>query len=154
VTPEQVFGMTGMPVMFGWAILILGPRRFAWLNAVPQLIIPLGLSVLYAVLVLRYFAEPGGGFGSLAEVRQLFTSDWTLLAGWVHYLAFDLAIGAYLAARMDRAGIGRLVQAPLLVMTFLFGPMGFALALLTEGALAARAGAHLSTTLNPKAVSR
>jgi hypothetical protein len=151
VTPEQVFGMTGMPAMIGWAILILGPRRFAWLNAIPQLIIPLGLSVLYALLILRFFAEPEGGFGSLAEVRQLFTSDWTLLAGWVHYLAFDLAIGAYLATRMDRVGIGRVVQAPIFVTTFLFGPMGFALALITEGALAARPGAHLSPTLSPKA---
>jgi hypothetical protein len=154
VTPEQVFGMTGMPAMIGWAILILGPRRFAWLNAIPQLIIPLGLSALYALLILRFFAEPGGGFGSLAEVRQLFTSDWTLLAGWVHYLAFDLAIGAYLATRMDRVGIGRLVQAPILVTTFLFGPMGFALALITEGALAVQPGAHFSATLKPKAATR
>jgi hypothetical protein len=146
--------MTGMPVMIGWAMLIFGPRRFAWLNAIPQLIIPLGLSILYAILVLRFFAEPGGGYGSLAEVRQLFTSDWALLAGWVHYLAFDLAIGAYLAARMDRVGIGRLVQAPLLVTTFLFGPIGFALALIIEGVLVARPGAHLPQTLIPKAATR
>ncbi len=138
MTPEEIFGTTGTPAILGWAILILAPRRFALLNAVPQLVIPLGLSVLYAVLVLRYFTEPGGGFGSLADVRQLFTSDWTLLAGWVHYLAFDLAIGAYLATRMDRAGIGRLVQAPILVTTFLLGPIGFALAVLTEAALTAR----------------
>lgn len=138
MVPEQIFGMTGTPAMLGWAILIFAPRRFALLNAVPQIVIPLGLSLLYAVLVLRFFAEPGGGFGSLADVRQLFTSDWTLLAGWVHYLAFDLAIGAYLAARMDRVGVGRLVQAPILVTTFLLGPIGFVLAVLTETVLSAR----------------
>lgn len=138
MTPEQVFGMVGPPVLVGWAILILGPRRFRWLNALPQLVIPLGLSALYAVLVLRHFAEPGGGYGSLAEVRQLFSSDWVLLAGWVHYLAFDLAIGALLATRMERVGIGRLIQAPILLATFLFGPVGFLLAIVTEAALAAR----------------
>jgi hypothetical protein len=146
VTPEDVFGMTGTPAILGWAILILGPRRYPWLNAIPQLVIPLGLSALYAVLVLRYFAEPGGGFDSLAGVRQLFTSDWTLLAGWVHYLAFDLAIGAYLAARMDRAGIGRLIQAPILMTTFLLGPIGFLLAILTEAALSARLPLPLPAT--------
>jgi hypothetical protein len=135
MTPEQIFNMAGMPVIVAWAVLIFGPRRFAILNAIPQLVIPVGLSVVYGALVLRYFAEPGGGYGTLAEVRQLFTSDWMLLAGWIHYLAFDLAIGAYLARRMDFAGIGRLVQAPLLGLTFLFGPLGFALALLTEAAL-------------------
>jgi hypothetical protein len=41
---------------------------------------------------------------------------WALLAGWVHYLAFDLFVGAVMAARMDRAGVGRLVQAPILLV--------------------------------------
>jgi hypothetical protein len=136
--------MTGPPVLLGWALLILGPRRFGLLTAVPQLLIPLGLSLAYAVLVLRYFAEAGGGFGSLAEVRQLFTSDWALLAGWVHYLAFDMAIGAMLAARMDRAGIGRLVQGPILITTFLLGPIGFLLAILTEAPLSAGPDFRLS----------
>jgi hypothetical protein len=147
VTPEEVFAISGTPAILGWAILILAPRRYPWLNAVPQLVIPFGLSMLYAILVLRYFAEPGGGFDSLADVRQLFTSDWVLLAGWVHYLAFDLAIGAYLATRMDRAGIGRLVQAPILVTTFLFGPIGFVLAVLTEAALMARPTVPFPATL-------
>ena len=139
MTPEQIFSLVGPPTLLGWAILLLAPRRIAWLQAMPQLVIPLGLSLLYAVLVLRFFAEAGGGYSSLARVRQLFTSDWVLLAGWVHYLAFDLALGAYLATRMDRVGIGRLVQAPILIATFLFGPVGFALALGTEAALRAAA---------------
>jgi len=144
MTPESVFALTGPPVLLGWAILVLGPRRFGLVNAVPQLLIPLGLSLTYAALVLRYFAEAGGGFGSLAEVRQLFTSDWALLAGWVHYLAFDMAIGAMLAARMDRAGIGRLVQGPILIATFMLGPIGFLLAILTVAALTVRPDFRLS----------
>jgi len=28
-------------------------------------------------------------------VAQLFENRWLLLAGWVHYLAFDLFIGAW-----------------------------------------------------------
>lgn len=135
MTPETLFALTGPPVLIGWAILILGPRRFWALNAVPALMIPLGLSALYAALVLRNFAEAGGGYGSLAEVRVLLNSDWMLLAGWVHYLAFDMMVGAVLAQRMDRAGIGRLLQAPVLAATFLFGPVGVVLALLTEGGL-------------------
>ena len=85
--------------------------------------------------MLTRFAGAEGGFGSLADVRALFASDWVLLAGWVHYLAFDLMVGGLLATRMDRAGVHRLVQAPILVSTFLLGPVGVVLALLTEGAL-------------------
>ena len=36
-----------------------------------------------------------GGFGSLADVATLFQKQELLLAGWIHYLAFDLFIGAW-----------------------------------------------------------
>ncbi len=129
MTPQDIFGLANLVALPGWAILILAPRRWGWLNAVPALVLPFGLSVVYAVLVLAHFAQAQGGFGSLAEVRLLFSNDWALLAGWVHYLAFDMALGAMVAARMDRAGVGRLIQAPILILIFLFGPMGVALAL-------------------------
>lgn len=125
--------------MIGWAILILGPRRFALLNAVPLWIIPAGLSAVYAALVLTRFTGIGGGFDTLANVRVLMMNDWALLAGWVHYLAFDLFVGAVMAARMDRFAVNRFVQAGILVATFMLGPLGFLLAALTEIGLRALA---------------
>ena len=62
------------------------------------ILIPGLLSALYGGLVMAHFAgAEGGGYSSLGEVRALFASDEALLAGWVHYLAFDLAIGAMIA---------------------------------------------------------
>ena len=40
---------------------------------------------------------PGAGFDTLAGVRLLLSTPEALLAGWVHYLAFDLFIGAWQA---------------------------------------------------------
>ncbi len=94
--------------------------------------IPGGLSAAYALIVLSRFAEADGGFGSLAAVASLMSNDWALLAGWVHYLAFDLFIGAVMARRMDQVGISRVVQAPILGATFMLGPIGFLIAGLTE----------------------
>jgi hypothetical protein len=37
-----------------------------------------------------------------------------------------------MAGRMDRVGIGRFVQAPILGATFMLGPLGFLIAGLTE----------------------
>jgi hypothetical protein len=55
----------------------------------------------------------------------LFTQPEIALAGWVHYLAFDLLIGAWIA-RMARAeGISHLLVLPLVALTFLFGPAGY-----------------------------
>ncbi|MDB2407239.1 ABA4-like family protein [Jannaschia sp.] len=132
MTPEELFSIAGLAAMAGWAVLILGPRRWTVLTALPLWVIPGGLSAVYAVLVLSRFSGSGGGFGSLAEVAQLMSNDWALLAGWIHYLAFDLFVGAVMAARMDRAGIGRLVQGPILLAIFMLGPLGFLLAALTE----------------------
>ena len=135
MTPDDLFGLAGMAAMAGWTVLVLAPRRWAALNAFPALVIPAGLSALYAALVLRHFAGAGGGFGSLAEVAELMSDPWVLLAGWVHYLAFDLVVGASSARRMDAAGVSRLVQAPLLLTIFLFGPAGFLLVLIVAGAM-------------------
>lgn len=133
--PDELFGHAGAVAMTGWAILLLAPRRWPALNVVPAFVLPGALSALYAALILRHFAEAGGGYGSLAQVSTLLSGEWMLLAGWVHYLAFDLAIGAVMARRMDDAGLSRVVQAPILASILLFGPAGFLGALLANGAL-------------------
>ncbi len=138
MTADDLFGLASGAVLPGWLILMLAPRgRWAWLDLVPSLILPLGLSALYTGLVLAHFSASGGGFGSIAQVRMLFASDYGLLAGWVHYLAFDLMIGAMMAAQMDKMGLPRLSQAPLLALIFLFGPLGAFLIWVAQGSLRA-----------------
>lgn len=135
MTPAQLFDLANMVALPGWAILIFAPRRWPWLNLLPAVVIPLLLSVLYTGLVLRYFAEAGGGYSTLAAVKTLFLSDEILLAGWAHYLAFDLMIGALMAVRLDKLGASRLVQAPVLISVFLFGPVGVLFTYAMEAAL-------------------
>lgn len=132
MTPEMLFSQVGMAAMAGWVLLIFGPRRFGWLNALPLWVIPGGLSAVYAALILSRFSGMGGGFDSLGSVATLMSDPWALLAGWVHYLAFDLFVGAVMAARMDRDGVGRVVQGPILGAIFMLGPLGFLVAALTE----------------------
>lgn len=125
---ESLFGYAGQAALVGWLILILLPRRWPMLLFVPRFLIPFGLSMLYAGLIFAHvFTVDGGGFGSLAQVKILFGKDELLLAGWVHYLAFDLFIGGWIAVQADKLGIARLLQAPILVTTFMFGPVGLAL---------------------------
>jgi len=149
--PEEIFSLAGLAAAIGWALLILGPRRFGWLNAIPLWVIPFGLSAVYAALVLSRFSGTGGGYDSLAAVAQLLSSDWALLAGWVHYLAFDLFVGAVMAARMDRVHVNRVVQAPILAMIFMFGPFGFLIAAATEIGL--RATRRVGASPMPEGVS-
>lgn len=133
MTADDLFGLASAAVLPGWLILIFAPRgQWVWLDRVPALILPLALSALYSGLILTYFGASGGGFGSIAAVRMLFASDYGLVAGWVHYLAFDLIVGAMMATKMDQMGLSRLSQAPLLGLIFLFGPIGVLLIWITE----------------------
>lgn len=132
MTPDLIFSSASTAAMVGWALLIFGPRSNAWVNAIPHWIIPAALSAVYAALIFSRFSGMGGGFDSLANVAILMADRWALLAGWVHYLAFDLFIGAVMARRMDRVGVDRLVQAAILLAIFMLGPLGFLIAALTE----------------------
>ena len=87
--------------------------------------IPLALAIVYLVLIVLHFAKSPGGFGTLAQVAQLFQNPWLLLAGWIHYLAFDLFLGAWQAREAQRLGISHFLVVPCLLLTFLFGPIGF-----------------------------
>ncbi len=66
-------------------------------------------------------------FGSLASVMKLFTEENAVLAGWVHYLAFDLLIGMWILDKNKALGMHQIIIAPCLFLTFMFGPMGFLL---------------------------
>jgi len=126
-TPDQWFGYAGQAAMLGWVILIFLPRRWPILTVIPRYIIPLGLSLLYSGLAMAHlFTVEGGGFGSLDQVAALMSKREMLLAGWVHYLAFDLFIGGWIAIEADRIGINRVIQAPILLATFMAGPLGLA----------------------------
>ncbi|MFN0024445.1 MAG: ABA4-like family protein [Parvularculaceae bacterium] len=137
MAPEVVFKYANMIALAGWVILIFLPRRWPALFWVPQFWIPGVLALGYSGLILANFGTSEGGFSSISDVRALFQSDALLTAGWVHYLAFDLFIGAWIARRADEAGMNRLIQAPILAATFMFGPMGLLLFFLTRAGLAA-----------------
>ena len=124
---ETLFSIASGAAALAWVCLIFLPRWGLMHRGIFLALIP-ALSFTYSTLVLvHFFGVEGGGFGSIAEVRQLFTSDPALLAGWIHYLAFDLFVGCWIAREADAAGISRIVQAPLLAATFMFGPLGLLL---------------------------
>ena len=87
----------------------------------------------YSLLIGLYFFQAEGGFDNLANVQLLFTNPMATLAGWVHYLAFDLFIGCWIARKADELHISRLIQAPILLATFMFGPFGYLLFMLLKG---------------------
>lgn len=122
---ETIFSLGSGAAMLGWLGLILLPFSRAVVDGVSGLIIPLLLSTAYIGLIFTGFAGADGGFDSLAAVGLLFQTPAMLLAGWLHYLAFDLFVGATIVRTARAEGVPHLVVVPCLVATFLFGPLGF-----------------------------
>ena len=85
------------------------------------------MSTAYLVLIVLFFGKAEGGFDSLANVMKLFTNEWAVLAGWIHYLAFDLFVGSWEVKDAQANGISHWFVIPCLILTFLLGPIGFLL---------------------------
>ena len=130
LTPDFLFGLANPVALVGWALLVLAPRwrvtRAVVLNGALPLVLAAGYVALIGYQTVAHPA-PGGGFGSLAEVAALFRQPWALLAGWVHYLCFDLAVGAWETRDAQRRGVPHWALVPCLLATFLVGPLGLLL---------------------------
>jgi hypothetical protein len=140
------FNVVNMLALIAWAALILLPRWPALLSGVLYLGVGL-LCLIYASgligVVSGIIPNPDGGgadFSTIAGVRAIFASDAGVTIGWTHYLAFDLFVGLWIARDADAKGISRLIQAPVLLATFVAGPLGLGLWLLAREPAARRQG--------------
>jgi hypothetical protein len=124
---ETIFSAANMLAMAGWLALLAAPRARLATWHIAGLAIPALLAALYAVLLALHAPGAEGGFGSLAAVSALFRTEGVLLAGWVHYLAFDLFLGAWMCRRGAAEGMNPWLVRLCLPPTFLAGPLGLLL---------------------------
>lgn len=122
---DTLFQIGSTLALVGWLALLASPFAPRAAQAVAAYAIPLLLSVAYAGLILGFWSRGEGGFDTLDNVALLFQSRELLLAGWIHYLAFDLVVGAWVARSARAEGIPFWMVVPCLALTFLFGPAGF-----------------------------
>ena len=126
MTPEHIFSIANLVAMAAWVALVILPGR--WVTEVlTSTAVPLLLAIAYVLIVATTFGRTPGGFSSLAAVATLFSNPWALLAGWIHYLAFDLLIGTWEARNAREHGVPHLLLVPCLILTFLIGPAGWLL---------------------------
>ena len=128
MTNTEVFSIANMMAMPMWLLLIILPKWKVTRFLIYYKVIPLVLSLFYAFyIVLLIQSGAGLDFGSLSSVMSLFTIEEAVMAGWVHYLAFDLLIGMWMINQNRTLGIHQLLMAPCLFATFMLGPVGFLL---------------------------
>ena len=124
---DQSFFWAGNLAFLGWGALLLSPLAPVWANRIAGIAVPALLSAGYTALMLAHWSDAPGGFGSMAEVAALLAHPPMLLAGWVHFLAFDLFVGAWIVRTARTEGIAFAWVVPCLPVTLMFGPAGYLL---------------------------
>jgi hypothetical protein len=127
MNPELIFTICSNLALISWLLLfVFYPKP--WVYRVLFSVV----LVIFALLYLAYII-PGmsgnaeGGFSSLEEVALLFGKKEALLAGWIHYLAFDLFVGMWMAQDSLKIKLSRWILLPCLIFTFMLGPLGLLL---------------------------
>ena len=128
MTPADVFSIANFSVLPMWLLMIFAPKWSGTQFLIHYKLIPLLLSLVYAVYIFQAMQTGGGmDFGSLKSVMALFTEENAVLAGWVHYLVFDLLVGMWMVEQNKTLKIHLVIMAPCLLATFMLGPVGFLL---------------------------
>ncbi len=131
MTATDIFSLANLIVLPMWLLMIVLPKWKATRFLMDYKVIPLILSLVYVLYIVIAIRISGGmDFGSLSSVMELFTEENAVLAGWVHYLAFDLLVGMWMIKQNENLGIHPLFMAPCLLATFMLGPVGFLLFML------------------------
>ena len=130
MTPESLFSAFSTFVLLGWVALLVAPLRRSLAVTVARWVAVILCGGYFAMLVAGMAGPgppPGASFDSLAGVRLLLSTPEALLAGWVHYLAFDLFVGAWQVEDAPAANVPHWLVLPCLGLTFVAGPVGLLL---------------------------
>ncbi len=129
MSDDPYFALANALPLLGWLALLLAPLARARLVAVAR-VVAVVLAVGYAVGVAVALAGNHGPMPDLTTLSGLaraFSEPRVMLIGWVHYLAFDLWVGAWEAEDAGRIGMPHAALIPCLALTFLAGPIGLLL---------------------------
>jgi hypothetical protein len=124
MSPEALFASANAIALVAWVALVFAPR-WRWTVRLTGVAVPALFALTYVVVLATHWSIQADSFSTLTNVAALFENPWALLAGWVHYLAFDLLVGGWVARDAASRGVPHLLVVPCLVLTFLFGPAGW-----------------------------
>lgn len=137
---ETVFSGVSSLAMLGWVLLLISPLIPKWSDRISGYAIPALLAGSY-VAIVGFFPVSEGGYGSFSAVAQLLSNPNAVLAGWIHFLAFDLFVGAWMCRSARAKNMSFWLVLPCLPVTFMFGPAGF-LMFVALGTLRSAIGAN------------
>ncbi len=130
---EILFKGANFAVLPFWLLLLVAPRWRGTQLLVHGPAVVLLLTPIYAYMLFGYGPSPQDiDMTTLYGVMSAFTAPHVVVAGWIHYLIFDLFIGAWEARDALRLHIPQLFVIPCLLATLVVGPVGLLLYLIVR----------------------
>lgn len=111
-----------------WFLMIVLPT-WKWTRPiVSSPLIALPAASIYVILLIPQVvtATTAVANPTLSSVMDLLTTPEGAALAWAHFIAFDLFVGAWQYRDGRDRGVHPLIMAPVLVLTILLAPLGFA----------------------------
>jgi hypothetical protein len=139
---ETLFQTSNILVLPFWLVMIALPH-WRWTQRIvasPWIAAPTAL--IYAILALPNAATllPALAQPSLAGIAALLGTPQVAAIAWAHFLTFDLLTGRWAYLDSHARKISAWIMAPVLLLIFLLGPLGFLLYLPIRSIAARAAG--------------
>ncbi len=132
---ESAFKLVNGIVLIPWILMWVAPRWNITQGILNFGLFSLLMAVLYLVCLILYLGEGGGSMGSIADLSTSFQHPGIVLLAWIHYLSFDLFVGAWILRDSQRCGMHHLIVLPCLIFSLMLGPVGLLLYWLLKGIL-------------------
>lgn len=127
---DLLFTIANRAVLPAWILLAVAPRWVWTRRLIFSALIPVLLAAVYVYALFMAEVPEEANFGTLSGVMIFFQVPFAVTAGWVHYLVFDLFVGAWEARDAERHGISHWFVIPCLFFTLMLGPVGLLMYLL------------------------
>ncbi len=127
LTPDTVFLIATYGIMPFWLLLAIAPSWTYTQTLVHSALIPIVIGVAYTFYVTTGAFSQSEGFGTLSAIMKAFTVPEAVIAGWLHYIVFDLFVGAWQVRDAQRRGMNHWLVVPCLFFTLMLGPVGLLL---------------------------
>jgi len=124
---DLLFRIASTLALAGWVALALSPLQRPAAVFAARMIAAVLCGGYLAILIHALGHGPAPdwrAFNSLDGVMGLLRAREAFLAGWVHYLAFDLFTGAWEAETAPASRVPHAVLLICLFLTFMAGPVG------------------------------
>ena len=138
---EMVYTIVNAAIIPFWLLLLFVPHAKPTKLLVHSGLVPVIFGLVYIYYFVTSFltgGPEGASMSSLAGLMIAFSVPEGLIGAWVHYLIFDLFVGAWIVRDAKREDIHHLATVIPLLLTFMAGPFGLVLYIALRGGLKRR----------------